>query len=91
MGHFAAASRGFSGLTSKMTYTCPRRGPCQRSEAEPARSVTRVGVRSIALFDLFSVCCSFFKEMHLSGLAVAVLVAVGVSINYLMLSEKAEF
>lgn len=44
-----------------MTYTCPWRDPCQWSEAEPARSVTRVGVRSIALFGLIfcnvGLCC----------------------------------
>jgi hypothetical protein len=40
--------------TSAITYPCPWRDPCQWSEAEPARSVTRVGIRCIALFDLFN-------------------------------------
>ena len=42
-------------LTSAITDACLWHDPCQWSEAEPARSMTRVGIRCIALLGLFFV------------------------------------
>jgi hypothetical protein len=41
--------------TSAITDGYPWRDPCQWSEAEPARSVTRVAIRCIALLAFFTV------------------------------------
>ncbi len=55
-GQLLFQKRSYIFRTSAITDTYPWRDTCQRSEAEPARSMTRVGVRWIALFAFYVFC-----------------------------------